>query len=108
MREAEREATRGQGKGWVIGNVGAGLAALVSARWRASFRHPGVGRELAGMLRGEGLGEIGVEEFPLLVWGLAAVDVVYDVVKTVEMMQEDWKGEDGRLEAWFGGAAGDG
>jgi SAM-dependent methyltransferase len=78
-------------------------AALVGERWKKSFRNPHVGRELAGMLGRAGLGDVAVEEFPLLVEGLEAVNVVYDVVKTVEMMQEDWKGEEGRLTAWLEG-----
>ncbi len=78
-------------------------AGLVAERWKKSFRNPKVGRELAGMLGRAGLTHVAVEEFPLLVQGLEAVDVVYDVVKTVELMQEDWKGEEGRLEAWLEG-----
>lgn len=78
-------------------------AALVAARWRKGFRNPGVGRDLAGMLGEAGLTGVAVEEFPLLVRGLAAVDVVYDVTKTVALLQEDWQGEEGRLTGWLEG-----
>lgn len=76
---------------------------LVAQRWRASFRNPHLGRGLPRMLREQGLAEVSVEGFILLAQGLPAVDAVYDVCKTVEMMREGGDDEQGRLAAWLEG-----
>ncbi|MBI5523441.1 MAG: methyltransferase domain-containing protein [Desulfarculus sp.] len=74
---------------------------LVAQRWRQGFRNPHIGRGLGRMLREEGLGEVAVEGFILLAQGLEAVDMVYDLCKTVEMLKEEEGRERERLAAWL-------
>lgn len=88
---------------FAVGCADQATAALVGERWRRSFRNPRIGRDLAGMLRAAGLGQVSGEEFPLLVEGLEAVNIIYDVARTVALMQEEEPAQAARLAAWLEG-----
>ncbi len=78
-------------------------ADLVTGRWMKGIRNPRIGRQLLRLLRQEGLRDASLEGFILLVDGLEAVNIIFDVYKTVAMMEADDRGGEGRLAAWLEG-----
>lgn len=74
---------------------------LVARRWGLSFRNPHIGRALPRLFREEGLRDIEVEGFLLLAQGVEDVDRVFDLRRTVALMQEEGQDHDGRLANWL-------
>lgn len=76
-------------------------ANLVAGRWRRSFRNPSLGRQLLRRVQTEGMRHAWVEGFVLLANGLDAVNTVYDISKTVELLEREDGGLKERLSGWF-------
>lgn len=90
---------------FVIDTEDSPAAALVLDQWRANFRNPRIGRQLAGRIRRQGLREVQLEGRAIVADGLDAVDVVFDLRKTVSMLDHDPGRPRPDLAAWLAALA---
>ena len=77
------------------------MMSLVVEKWRGSFRNPYMGRQLLRHIREQGLNDTWMEGFILLAEGLEAVDLAYDLRKTVNLLATQNGEKARRLEAWL-------
>jgi ubiquinone/menaquinone biosynthesis C-methylase UbiE len=62
---------------------------IVQKKWSSSFRNPYIGRQLLRRIRSEKLQNIWSEGFVLLTDGLNAVDIVFDIYRTLDHLQSE-------------------
>jgi ubiquinone/menaquinone biosynthesis C-methylase UbiE len=70
-----------------IGTAFSARTKAIQDRWTESFRNPWIGRNLFGMMKSVGIGDLAIEAHLLLTEGFAASDLVFDLTKTIEELR---------------------
>ena len=86
---------------FVIDSDNINITEKVTKKWRNSFRNPNIGRQLLRRIRNEGLQNTWAEGFILLANGLEAVNIVYDIYKTVQIMESENVAEAKQFSNWL-------
>jgi ubiquinone/menaquinone biosynthesis C-methylase UbiE len=83
-----------------IGTAFSTRTKAIQDRWIGSFKNPWIGRNLFGMMKTIGLGDLAIEAHLLLTEGFAASDLVFDITKTIEQLPSADQAEAG-LSEWI-------
>lgn len=83
-----------------IGTAFSTRTRAIQDRWIRSFQNPWIGRNLFGMMKTIGLGDLSIEAHLLWTEGFEASDLVFDITKTIEQWQSAGGAEAG-LSAWI-------
>jgi ubiquinone/menaquinone biosynthesis C-methylase UbiE len=83
-----------------IGTAFSTRTRAIQDRWIGSFKNPWIGRNLFGMMKTIGLGDLAIEAHLLLTEGFEASDLVFDITKTIEQLPSADQAEAG-LSEWI-------
>jgi ubiquinone/menaquinone biosynthesis C-methylase UbiE len=83
-----------------IGTAFSTRTRVIQNRWMESFMNPWIGRNLFGMMKSIGIGDLAIEAHLLLTEGFEASDLVFDITKTIEQLKSVGESE-AELSAWM-------
>jgi ubiquinone/menaquinone biosynthesis C-methylase UbiE len=83
-----------------IGTAFSTLTRAIQDRWIGSFKNPWIGRNLFGIMKTVGSGDLSIEAHLLMTQGFEASDLVFDITKTTEQLQAAGRAK-AELSAWL-------
>ena len=88
---------------WGTFSTGTALSTMTKAiqdRWVSSFKNPWIGRNLFGMMKAAGMGNLSIEGHLLLTEGFETADLVFDIRSTTERLRAEGVSE-ASLSTWL-------